>query len=262
MTVNTHVPGFRSLVGVIMVCTLPLGIGGCVAMPVNSPVLLAHPRRTRAALGPSPLRVWVLRVGWHTGLVLSRATTGHTLFSQFSFPPQSRFLVFGWGNRKFYTAAHPGIWTALSALFPSTSVVLVQACRRKPPVCLGTSTHLRPVTLSQKGVARLRRYLERTLKKTPAGHLEPISEGPAPQSEFFVSKLSYDAFHTCNTWTAEALSQAGLPVTSTGVLFAFQLWEQLPRPADRPPSERISASGSVPKARLVTNGGASPGDGI
>ncbi len=185
----------------------------------------------RVARGGMPAgRVWVLRAGWHTGLVLSRAAVGRTLTSLFPFSPTPRFLVLGWGNRDYYVEPHPGIWTALSALFPSPSVVLVQACRCRLTMCLGPSQQLRRVIVSRTGIVKLRRYLELTLEKNHAGRLEPVAQGPFPKSEFFASGLSYDAFHTCNTWTAEALRKAGLPMTVTGVLFAFQLWEQLPKP--------------------------------
>ena len=224
--------GFRTLTGVALAFFLLFGTGGCGAMTVNPPALRAPTRRPITGLRTPLRRVWVLRAGWHTGLVLPRAAIGHRLLSLFSFSPKPRFLVFGWGNRDFYMATHPGIWTVLSALFPSASVVLVQSCRHKPTVCLGPSIHLRPVAVGQNGFARLRQYLEQTLKKNPAGHLEPITQGPAPQSEFFASRLSYDAFHTCNTWTADALRRAGVPVTPNGVLFAFQLWEQLPQPGE------------------------------
>ncbi len=225
-------------------------------MTVNPRVPLAPTRRSITGLRPPRALVWVLRAGWHTGLVLPKATTGHNLLSLLSLSPEPDYLVFGWGDRDFYMAAHPGIWTALSALFPSPSVLLVQSCRRKPTVCLGPSIHLRPVRIDQHGIARLRQYLEQTLKKNSAGHLEPIAHGPVPQSEFFASKLSYDAFHTCNTWTADALRRAGVPVTSNSVLFAFQLWEQLPQHKDQP-SIRRSMPGSDPDTHSGS-GAASP----
>ncbi|MHB0887352.1 DUF2459 domain-containing protein [Acidithiobacillus sp.] len=40
---------------------------------------------------------------------------------------------------------------------------------------------------------------------------------------------TYDAFYTCNTWTATALHIAGLPVDPQGVLFARQVMSAIQR---------------------------------
>src|SRR5271165_1584522 len=42
------------------------------------------------------------------------------------------------------------------------------------------------------------------------------------------------SFHTCNTWTAEALRAVGLPVNAAGVVFAGQVLDQLPPLAEAP----------------------------
>ena len=44
---------------------------------------------------------------------------------------------------------------------------------------------------------------------------------------------SYDLSHTCNTWTAEALHAAGVPMTAAGVVFAGQLLDQLRSPPQK-----------------------------
>jgi hypothetical protein len=62
------------------------------------------------------------------------------------------------------------------------------------------------------------------------------SDGPGPYegSAYWRASQSYSGLHTCNTWAAEELRSAGLPVRSTGVIFAGQLWRQ---------TRRISAPG-------------------
>ncbi|MDE2273509.1 MAG: DUF2459 domain-containing protein, partial [Gammaproteobacteria bacterium] len=70
--------------------------------------------------------------------------------------------------------------------------------------------------------------LAASLQTDAQGRPEPLAPGPDPGSEFYASGLSYDAFHTCNTWTAEALHFAGVPVSYHGLIFADQLWRQLP----------------------------------
>lgn len=187
----------------------------------------AHRRGAELTRATSDEPLWVFDAGWHTGLVLSRAEMGPSLAGLLRRSPRARYFVWGWGNRHYYMAAQPTSAMGLAALFPSRSVVLVQACRHSPAVCLFPGTRLRAVAVSRGGIGRLDDYLARSLRKGAHGDLQPIAPGPYPHSEFFASGLSYDAFHTCNTWTAEALQAAGLPVSSGGVVFAGQVWRQL-----------------------------------
>jgi hypothetical protein len=77
------------------------------------------------------------------------------------------------------------------------------------------------------GLGRLDDYLDRSMRRNAKGEFIPVAPGPDSGSEFFASPLSYDAFHTCNTWTAEGLYVAGVPVSYHGVIFAGQLWGRL-----------------------------------
>ena len=59
-----------------------------------------------------------------------------------------------------------------------------------------------------------------------------FGKGPYEGSLFVGAVPKYSAVHTCNTWAAEVLREAGLPVRSRGVLFAWQLWSQVRRIED------------------------------
>ncbi|MHB8404689.1 MAG: DUF2459 domain-containing protein [Gammaproteobacteria bacterium] len=171
--------------------------------------------------------LWVLDSGWHTGLILARSELGRPLAGLLQRLPHSQYFAFGWGNRKFYIAPHPTLGMDIAALFPSHSVVLVDGCDVAPRACLTSQVRLRSVSVSTNGIKRLDDFLAHSLQKNAHGNYEPVAPGPDPDSEFFASGLSYDALHTCNTWTAEALQAAGLPVSYHGVIFANQIWRQV-----------------------------------
>ncbi len=203
-----------------------LPVPGCTTLnPGGGPAVYRRSAGLARATPGEPL--WVFDVGWHTGLVLSRAEMGPSLAALLRRSPRARYFVWGWGNRRYYMAAQPTSAMGLAALFPSRSVVLVQACRHKPPLCFSQGVRLRAVTVFRGGIVRLDDYLVHSLQNGAHADLQPVAPGPYPHSEFFASGLSYDAFHTCNTWTAEALRAAGLPVSSGGVVFAGQVWRQL-----------------------------------
>jgi uncharacterized protein (TIGR02117 family) len=210
---------------VAVVVSAPLA--GCATPlpPIDESELAAPPRLVQPAA--AGLRIGVLDAGWHTGLVFSARDLGaHLLGLRRSFP-EADYLVIGWGEQGFYMAANPGVGTALRALFPAPSVLFVQGLAEPP-----TYVEVRWLCLSPVQGGRLDAYLARYLRTRANG--EPIDLGPglAADSRFFASTGTYDAFHTCNTWTAAALEYAGLPVTAQGVLFAGQVMSAVrPLPA-------------------------------
>ena len=60
--------------------------------------------------------------------------------------------------------------------------------------------------------AHRRRGYGDELEKTADGSAVRLADGPYVGSVFYASTETYDAFHTCNTWTALVLRDGGLPV--------------------------------------------------
>ena len=191
-----------------------LALGGCGVSTLEG--ACTNPAR------PPPPRVWVLRTGWHTGLALARRNLAPRLRRLLAVPHDAKSVVFGWGDLRWYAEHHDGALDALGALLPSRSALWVAACRHRPDRCLTSGTHWRALPLSPRGLRGLDRFLDRALALTPKGQLRPVGPG-SPWGEFLRARASYDAFHTCNTWTMQALHAARLPATSTDVLFAGQV---------------------------------------
>jgi hypothetical protein len=76
-------------------------------------------------------------------------------------------------------------------------------------------------------MARLQHYLAASFERDAAGAARRLRDGPYAGAVYFAAALRYSAGFTCNTWTAEALREAGLPVRVGGVVFAGQVMEQL-----------------------------------
>ena len=171
--------------------------------------------------------VYVVAGGWHTEIGLQlEAITGPlaTLKPEFA---NARYLVFGWGARDYYMARNPGIGDILRAIAPGPAVMLVTPLRMLPEAFYGASNAL-AIHASSKGIRRLAQFLWDYLVIDKEGHPRRVGTGPDPQSIFYASGGTYNLGHTCNTWTAEALRVAGLPVSAAGVVFASQVLNQLP----------------------------------
>lgn len=168
----------------------------------------------------APLEVGVLVAGWHSGIVLPIGELG-TLRTLVRRDPNTSYLSFGWGNRRFYMATHPGSGDAVAALFRSPSVLFIQAVS-KPADLLSTDARIHWICVDRDELWRVASYIEGSLSG-PSGHLADLGDGPLPNSRFYASTGHYSAAHTCNTWTVAALQYAGLRVRADGVIFAGQV---------------------------------------
>lgn len=211
---------WRSTVLGILTAGALTGCAGGLRPPAAT---LPAPPVTRTRPDAGDVAIGVLREGWHTGFVLPIGETDAPLRDLRHWFPQARYLAFGWGNRAFYTAAHRGVGTALAALLPSTSALFVHGLPTTPKSALPVDSKLRWVCASATEVSKLDIYLGYYVKKAPDGRPISIEPGPWRNSRFFASTGTYDAFHTCNTWTMAGLAFAGLPVNAKGVLFSGQV---------------------------------------
>lgn len=185
-------------------------------MPAN----VGKPPASFAAPGAiqAPIAIGLLIASWHSGVVLPAGQLGP--LSSLIHDPRARYLSFGWGNRRFYMAAHPGSGDALAALFRSPSVLFVQAVPA-PASLLARDARIHWVCADRDELWRVESYIEQSLSR-PGGTPVDLGPGPLPGSRFYASTGHYSAMHTCNTWTVAALQYAGLPVSARGVLSAGQ----------------------------------------
>ena len=86
-------------------------------------------------------------------------------------------------------------------------------------------------------LARVAGQLWDDLEKTADGRVLRLADGPYVGSVFYASNETYDAFHTCNTWTALLLREAGFPI-DPHVLFAGQVMRQVSVIAARQAAKR------------------------
>lgn len=193
---------------------LILLLDGCATAPLNEPV----------PTGDATL--YVVGRGWHTDIGLPVEEVHGPLVSLERDFPGIRFMVFGFGERQYYMARDAGFGEMLSALLPSKSAILMTALRA-PPEQAFAEQQVVVLRVPQNAIDRIALLLWQALEKTADGTVLRLDEGPYPGSLFYASYETYDAFHTCNTWTARLLHEAGIPVDSRGVLFAGQVMQQV-----------------------------------
>jgi len=181
-----------------------------------------------AARGAAPeARVYVISNGWHTEIgVPADLLRGPLAMVRRSFPG-APYFAFGWGERAFYMNPDPTWTEALRALLPARAVLLVLALDNVPTDAFVKGISVVGLPLSAPGEDALAAFLWQSFARTQADAPERLSGGPYPASAFYGARGTYDGEHTCNSWTAEALRQAGLPVRTAGVVFAGQVMRQV-----------------------------------
>lgn len=205
----------RRIISLVIVA-LASGFAGCAWSPVE-------PYAGRAPAGQN---LYVVASGWHTEIGIPADALSAPLASLRSALPDTRYFVFGWGQRDYYMAQQPRFGDLVGAAIPAPSVMLVIPLKQPPPAFF-TGASVFTIAVSQEGIGRLSQflwdYLEKDLKHLP----RRVGDGPYPDTSFYASTGTYSLANTCNTWTAEALRVAGLPVSATGVVFAHQVVDQV-----------------------------------
>ncbi len=207
---------------------------------------------------PSPV-IYVARRGWHIDVGFARADLQPPLSSLAEEFPGMRYLFFGFGDRQYLAAKNHNAPVLLAALWPGRGMMLVTGLSSAPQEAFGAS-HVAALAVTSQQLGGAQAFIWNSLDRQAGAH--SWARGPYEGSLYFAAAPRYSALHTCNTWAAEALKAAALPVHSAGVVFAGQLWGQVreftrckaascrpgkrpsfPNPAAPPPSYSSPAAG-------------------
>jgi len=159
--------------------------------------------------------LYVANHGWHTGLVFRRADIPPSIdWPELALFPEGDWLEIGWGDAGFYMADRITSGLAVRAIFwPTPSVLHVVAFDGHPAWYFEGSEIVR-VDVSTEGFdALLRGLIESFDRKNPAEMADDLGPGLYGRSRFYRARGNYWLFNTCNHWTAEAIRDAGCPIT-------------------------------------------------
>jgi len=183
--------------------------------------------------GPPAHEIHVVRHGWHTGLVVDRAALAGTgLVPEVADFPQARFLEFGWGDRRFYTAPSPTALMALRAALVPTDAVL-HVTPASPPQGGATSPDTMALAVPEVTFRRLATSLAMAFDRPSGGRAEPLAPAAPIAGRFYPARGTFHVFNTCNTWVVRRLAMAGVDVAPVGVLTAGEAMRRVREAAER-----------------------------
>jgi len=160
---------------------------------------------------------------WHTEIGVAVGDLGGGLTMLAREFPGAGLLMFGFGKRHFIMAPHPGLAEFLAVLFPGEAALEVTGMLAPPTGALSLS-------VTPAGLAGLVAALEASFASGPA----LIEARERPARRYYAAARGYSLAYTCNTWTAELLGAAGLPIGATGVVFTRGVMAQALPLACRP----------------------------
>ena len=185
------------------------------------------PDRSRAEAAST---VYVVRRKWHIEVGFAAADLG-PLGSMSAEFPGAKYVFFGFGDRHYLLARNHDAPILSGALWPGPALILLTALRDTPAAGFGGSQVV-ALELSAAQTRAVQSFIRGSIAEpgpyAPVPYAPiPYAKGPYEGSLFSAASARYSAFHTCNTWAAEALRAGAVPVRSRGVIFASQLWSQV-----------------------------------
>lgn len=194
-----------------------LALLGCVIVAACSAAPPGCPARV---LGGDV--AYIVNHGWHVGVGLPTAElTGPLAFYRTVFP-DARTLMFGYGKQTFFTAKIETLGDVLLGPVPGAGVILVTGLLVPPPRAF-PDTDVLVLPLPPGGARALSDFIWNQLEKGRAGEPRLVALGNFPGSIFYGARVGYSLVHNCNTWVAQGLQAAGLPVSPGGVVFSGQV---------------------------------------
>lgn len=159
----------------------------------------------------------VVRRSWHTDVAFEARDLPPELASVARALPGATWLSVGFGDRAWFTEDARGPLPMLGALFGGPAALLVTGLPSPPARAFADDEQV-ALAVSGPGRTAMVAFIAAQIEAT-----QPIAPGPYAGSLFYATRLHYAATYTCNTWTADALRAAGLPINPNGMLFAAQV---------------------------------------
>ncbi|HKY07661.1 MAG TPA: DUF2459 domain-containing protein [Candidatus Binatia bacterium] len=169
----------------------------------------------------------VVHDSWHAGIVLSRNDLSSTAFPELADFPAARFIEFSWGDKDYFPDPESGFSMALKAAFWSRGSVLHLVGFTDDIKQMYPKAEIVEFRLTPSAFNRLSSFLSQSFMRANSTARSQALPGLYSYSRFYPSVGKFSLLNTCNTWVAQALESAGIPVSPSRVITAGQLAEQM-----------------------------------
>jgi hypothetical protein len=129
-----------------------------------------------------------------------------------AYHPNARYQDVGVEDRDDYPGSDRSIWLALrTALVPSAAALHVVALNHHPARAVSPPA-LVALNPGEPDFRRLIEFIAATRERGGAERVAPLGPGLYHDGRFYPAHDAFHLFNNCNTWVANALRAAGLPL--------------------------------------------------
>jgi uncharacterized protein (TIGR02117 family) len=182
---------------------------------------------------PGGIPIFVVSNGFHSDVVvpLRELQTETDWLQKLGQPAwtsqfgQYAFVAFGWGNEGFFLDSYgrhfPHVGTTLRAALPSPTLMHVGFYPSAP-----AGSRVVPLLISAAQYRALVQYIAASFQADSLGHYTLRNPaGYTSHDFFFRAKGRYHLLRTCNDWTNQTLSEAGIRAAWKAPLAASVLYQ-------------------------------------
>lgn len=171
-------------------------------------------------------RLWVTSNDWHTRIVVAMGDIADGLLPERADLVPAGWLAIGWGDHDYYPMRDPPRRLAVeAALLPSDSVLHLIPMAAPPRSFAGFE--VLEIMVGGAGLERMLQAIDAEIERGGEPRASIAAPGLYPESLFYPATGTFHIFNTCNTWVAQQLRVAGLPIRAAGVITADDLMRQL-----------------------------------
>jgi uncharacterized protein (TIGR02117 family) len=192
----------------------------CLTYACSNPAAVTYSR-------DNSVRVFVVHDAWHAALVIKKADIAAGALPELRDFPSAEYVEFSWGDRDYFPALNPGVGLALKAAFWSSGSILHVVGFTGPLEKFYPGGDIIDVSLSEEGFRQLIKFISDTFSRPHPPSPAEARPGLFLHGRFYDAEGRFSLLRTCNTWVAEALSAAGLPIHPGTVITAGNLSNQL-----------------------------------
>jgi uncharacterized protein (TIGR02117 family) len=171
--------------------------------------------------------VFIVHDAWHAAIVINKADITTAALPELRDFPTAEYLEFSWGDRDYFPAPDGGFGMALRAALWSRGSILHVVGFTGAVQSAYPSAEIIEIPLSEEGLQGLVEFISDTFSRPH----RPAPAEPRPglfaNGRFYAAEGKFSVLRTCNTWVAEALSAAGLPISPGYVITAGNLSNQV-----------------------------------
>jgi uncharacterized protein (TIGR02117 family) len=177
--------------------------------------------------GKNVRTVFIVYDAWHAAIVIKKRDIPTVVLPELRDFPSAEYLEFSWGDRDYFPAPDGGLGLALKAAFWSSGSILHVVGFKDAVQNAYPSAEIIEISLSEEGFQRLVKFISDTFSRPHPPAPAEARPGLFSNGRFYAAEGKFSLLRTCNTWVAEALSAAGLPIRPGYVITAGNLSDQL-----------------------------------